>query len=177
MSELKTQVTLRTANSCLGRAGIKGCGGISAVTCVKTSTLSLNLIGGWRVSDVSPSQPIAFTHRQSFINPLLSANPSSPYRADHTLNFNQVIGRSPHTLTNPNLTNINEQLYWQGNYPLRFYPLRTSIENLRGVPQQFKDAAQKVYGSQVPVVPVQFGNLNARPIYVAHIPISLPKRL
>jgi len=154
-----------------------GCGGTSAVTCVKTNTLSLNPKGVWRVSDVSPSQPIAFTHRRSFVNPLLSVNPSSPYRADQTLKFNQIIGRSPHTLNTSNLKNINERLYWQGNYPLRFYPLRTSIENLRGIPQQFKDAAQKVYGSQVPVVPVQFGNLNARPIYVAHIPISPPKRL
>ncbi len=54
--------------------------------------------------------------------------------------------------------------------------MRTSIENLRGIPQQFKDAAQKVYGSQVPVVPVQFGNLNARPIYVAHIPMVVEIR-
>jgi hypothetical protein len=126
---------------------------------------------GWRVSDVSPSQPIAFTHRKSFVNPLIGVNPSSPYRADPTLNFHHIIGRSPHTLNSPNLTNINDRIYAYGNYPQRFYPLKAPVENLRGVPQQFMDAAQKVYGSQVPVVPVQFGNLNARPIYVAHIPM------
>jgi hypothetical protein len=131
---------------------------------------------GWRVSDVSPSQPIAFTHRKSFVNPLIGVNPSSPYRADPTLNFHHIIGRSPHTLNSPNLTNINERIYAFGNYPQRFYPLQTSIEDLRGIPQQFKDAAQKVYGSQVPVVPVQFGNLNARPIYVAHIPMVVEVR-
>jgi hypothetical protein len=113
------------------------------------------------VSDVSPSQPIAFTHRKSFVNPLIGVKPSSPYRSDRILNSHHIIGRSPHTLNSPNLTNINDRIYAYGNYPQRFYPLQTSIENLRGVPQQFKDAAQKVYGSQVPVVPVQFGNLNA----------------
>jgi hypothetical protein len=131
---------------------------------------------GWRVSDVSPSQPIAFTHRKSFVNPLIGVNPSSPYRSDHTLNFHHIIGRSPHTLNSPNLTNINDRIYAFGNYPQRFYPLKAPIENLRGVPQQFKDTAQKVYGSQVPVVPVQFGNLNARPIYVAHIPMVVEVR-
>jgi hypothetical protein len=131
---------------------------------------------GWRVSDVSPSQPIAFTHRKSFVNPLIGVNPSSPYRSDRILNFHHIIGRSPHTLNSPNLTNINDRIYAYGNYPQRFYPLKAPVENLRGVPQQFKDAAQKVYGSQVPVVPVQFGNLNARPIYVAHIPMVVEVR-
>jgi hypothetical protein len=86
MSELKTQVTLRTANSCLGRAGNKDVGASLPSPALRPTPypLILNpliLKGVWRVSDVSPNR--------SFVNPLLSANPSSPCRAE-TDNFLQA---------------------------------------------------------------------------------------
>jgi hypothetical protein len=133
-------------------------------------------VRSWIVGEVDLSQPIAFTQRKSFANPLVSVNPSSPYTVDRNLNFNQVIERNPHALVSPNLTNTNEQVYKQGNYPLRFYPLQASVTSLSGIPTQYQTAAQKFYGSQVPVVPIQFGNLNAQPIYVASIPIVLEVR-
>jgi hypothetical protein len=133
-------------------------------------------VRSWIVGEVNPNQPIAFTQRKSFANPLVSVNPSSPYTVDRNLNFNQVIERNPHALVSPNLTNTNEQVYRQGNYPLRFYPLQASVTSLSGIPTQYQTAAQKFYGSQVPVVPIQFGNLNAQPIYVASIPIVLEIR-
>jgi hypothetical protein len=133
-------------------------------------------VRSWIVGEVNPSQPIAFTQRKSFANPLVGVNPSSPYTVDRNLNFNQVIERNPHALVSPNLTNTNEQVYRQGNYPLRFYPLQASVTSLSGIPTEYQTAAQKFYGSQVPVVPIQFGNLNAQPIYVASIPIALEVR-
>jgi hypothetical protein len=133
-------------------------------------------IRGWIVGEVNPNQPIAFTQRKSFANPLVGVNPSSPYMVDRNLNFTQVVGRNPHALISSTLTNINPQVYKQGNYPTRFYPLQAPITSLRGIPSQYQTAAQKFYGSQVPVVPIQFGNLNAQPIYVATIPITLEIR-
>jgi hypothetical protein len=130
-------------------------------------------VRSWIVSEVSPSQPIAFTQRKSFANPLVGVNPSSPYTVDFNLGFTQVVGRNPHALISSTLTNINPQVYKQGNYPTRFYPLQASVTNLRGVPSQYQNAAQKMYGSQVPVYPIQFGNLNAQPIYVTYIPITM----
>jgi hypothetical protein len=130
-------------------------------------------VGSWIVSEVSPSQPIVFTQRKSFANPLVGVNPSSPYTVDRNLGFTQIIGRNPHALISSTLTNINPQVYKQGNYPTRFYPLQASITSLRGVPSQYQNAAKKMYGSQVPVYPIQLGNLNAQPIYVAYIPITM----
>lgn len=133
-------------------------------------------IRSWIVGDVNPNQPIAFTQRKSFANPLVGVNPSSPYTIDRNLNFTQVVGHNPHALISSTLTNTNPQVYRQGNYPTRFYPLQASVTSLRGVPTQYQTAAQKFYGSQVPVIPIQFGNLNAQPIYVATIPITLEIR-
>jgi hypothetical protein len=133
-------------------------------------------IRGWVVGEVNPNQPIAFTQRKSFANPLVGVNPSSPYTVDRNLGFVQVVGRNPHALIGATLTNINPQVYRHESYPTRFYPLQAPITSLRGIPTQYQTAAQKFYGSQVPVAPIQFGNLNAQPIYVASIPIVLEAR-
>jgi len=129
-------------------------------------------IRSWIVGEVNPNQPIAFTQRKSFANPLVGVNPSSPYTVDRNLNFTQVVGRNPHALISSTLTNINPSVYRQGNYPTRFYPLQAPVTSLRGIPTEYQTAAQKFYGSQVSVVPIQFGNLNAQPIYVVTIPIT-----
>jgi hypothetical protein len=133
-------------------------------------------VRSWVVGEVNPNQPIVFTQRKSFANPLVGVNPSSPYTVDRNLGFTQVVGRNPHALISSTLTNINPQVYKQGNYPTRFYPLQASVTSLRGIPSQYQNAAQKMYGSQVPVYPIQFGNLNAQPIYVTYIPITMELR-
>ncbi len=85
MSELKTQVTLRTANSCLGRAGNKDVGASLPSPALRPTPYPLILKG---VGELAMLVPTGYS-----LIPYLALTRPRPAGQTKPLNFNQVIGR------------------------------------------------------------------------------------